>query len=432
MKSKSFLVILFILTFIFAKAQDYPYDIPLYDFVHYDKNKIQFYKDSSEFMDLYQKFDELIFRGEGQINIVHFGGSHVQAGALPSRFAQRLQTMHPGLEGSRGFVFPYNLTRTNVPRNYYIKHTGTWTSCRNVEYKKKCTLGVSGLSTTTTSTASTLNIYLKENAYLPYTFNLVKVLHDVHESSFQLVIQNVENEIVEVNKEQGYTLYKLKKDVDFLEMGFVKTDTLQNQFTLYGISLETDRAGITYHGIGVNGSTIPAFLRCDLLENQLKALKPDWIIMTLGTNDAYSRKFNPEYYYSNYDSLITRIKSVLPNVPILLTVPNDSYLYKKKVNPNTALVGEQIKRLATKHYLATWDFYSIMGGLNSVTLWHKEGLTANDKIHFSRSGYFLQADLLFNAFLKSYDNYTESFKESELSQIEYVIKFPDLTIQNEP
>jgi hypothetical protein len=116
----------------------------------------------------------------------------------------------------------------------------------------------------------------------------------------------------------------------------------------------------------------------------------------------------------------------------LLTVPNDSYLYKKKVNPNTALVSEQIKKLAGKHYLATWDFYNIMGGLNSVTLWHKAGLTANDKVHFSRNGYFMQADLLFNAFLKSYDNYTEGFKESELSQIEYVIKFPDLTLLNQP
>ncbi len=426
------------LTFIFfwltviVRAQDYPYNIEYRDFVRYDLNKIEFYKDSSAYINLYQKFDDLIFRGEGQINVVHFGGSHVQAGALPGRFSERLQTMHPGLVGSRGFVFPYNLTRTNVPRNYYIRHTGTWTSCRNVEYKKKCTLGVSGLSTTTTSTASSLNIYLRPDSYLPYTFNRVRVLHDVSASSFRLNIQNVENEIIEVNTEQGYTLYQLKSEANFLEITFSKTDSLQNQFTLYGISLETDQPGITYHGIGVNGSTIPAFLRCDLLENQLKALRPDWIIMTLGTNDAYSKKFNPEYYYTNYDSLITRIKTILPNVPILLTVPNDSYLYKRYVNQNTQLVSEQIKKLSAKHNLASWDFYNIMGGLNSVTLWHKDGLTANDKLHFSKAGYFLQADLLFNAFLKSYDNYTENYREGELSQIEYVIKFPDLTNLNQP
>jgi lysophospholipase L1-like esterase len=426
------------LTFIFfwltviVRAQDYPYNIEYRDFVRYDLNKIEFYKDSSAYINLYQKFDDLIFRGEGQINVVHFGGSHVQAGALPGRFSERLQTMHPGLVGSRGFVFPYNLTRTNVPRNYYIRHTGTWTSCRNVEYKKKCTLGVSGLSTTTTSTASSLNISLRPDSYLPYTFNRVRVLHDVSASSFRLNIQNVENEIIEVNTEQGYTLYQLKSEANFLEITFSKTDSLQNQFTLYGISLETDQPGITYHGIGVNGSTIPAFLRCDLLENQLKALRPDWIIMTLGTNDAYSKKFNPEYYYTNYDSLITRIKTILPNVPILLTVPNDSYLFKRYVNQNTQLVSEQIKKLSAKHNLASWDFYNIMGGLNSVTLWHKEGLTANDKLHFSKAGYFLQADLLFNAFLKSYDNYTENYREGELSQIEYVIKFPDLTNLNQP
>ena len=166
--------IFFIFIFIssFSIAQDYPYAIEYRDFIHYDKNEIEFYKDSVTYMNLYQKFDDLIFKGEGQINIMHFGGSHVQAGALTGHFAQRLQNMHPGLVGSRGFVFPYNLTRTNNPRNYYIKHTGTWNACRNVE-RKACTkeLGVAGLSATTTSSASKLNIYLRENAYQAYTFD---------------------------------------------------------------------------------------------------------------------------------------------------------------------------------------------------------------------------------------------------------------------
>ena len=73
-----------------------------------------------------------------------------------------------------------------------------------------------------------------------------------------------------------------------------------------------------------------------------------------------------------------------------------------------------------------------MGGLNSVTLWYKAGLTARDKLHFSRHGYFLQADLMFNAFLKSYDQYTENKNKAELSFIEHEINFPDLTLINQP
>ena len=64
--------------------------------------------------------------------------------------------------------------------------------------------------------------------------------------------------------------------------------------------------------------------------------------------------------------------------------------------------------------------------------WYKAGLTARDKLHFSRHGYFLQADLMFNAFLKSYDQYTENKNKEELSYIKHEINFPDLTQFNQP
>ena len=68
-------------------------------------------------------------------------------------------------------------------------------------------------------------------------------------------------------------------------------------------------------------------------------------------------------------------------------------------------MGDEIMKLSGKYGCAVWDFYSVMGGLNSVSLWYKEDLVKNDKIHFTREGYILKADLLFNAIMKSYDNY---------------------------
>jgi len=54
-----------------------------------------------------------------------------------------------------------------------------------------------------------------------------------------------------------------------------------------------------------------------------------------------------------------------------------------------------------------WDFYSVMGGLNSIWVWNRFGLANRDHIHFTRKGYELQGDLFFNAFLKSYDNFID-------------------------
>lgn len=389
-------------------VKDYPYDIEYRDFIHYDKNRIIFPGDSSTFSGLYQKLDRLIMRGEGQIRIVHIGGSHIQAGALPGHFAVRLQTMYPGLKGSRGFVFPYNLANTNNPRNYYVRHTGVWQACRSVERNKLCTLGLSGISATTYDSAATLNVYLQRDAYLNYEFNLVKILHDTDPGCFSIRLDNCPGAVLlETNRDLGYSLFRLPRMTDSLELSFAKTDTAQRYFTLHGIVLETDEPGITYNGIGVNGASIPCYLRCTMLRQHLKAISPDWLILTLGTNDAYTRSFDPEFFYSNYDMLLGWIREAAPDAAILLTVPNDSYLYRRYVNYGTAKAGDVIKRIAEKHGCGYWDFYSIMGGLNSVTLWYKAGLTAKDKVHFSRHGYFIQADLLFNAFLKTYDTYLE-------------------------
>lgn len=416
-KITSFLIILtFLLSFNVVKAQDYPYDVPQYDFVRYDLNKFIFYKDSTTFQGLYNKYDKLIMKGQGNINVVHIGGSHIQAGVLSGHTAGRLQTFYPGLKGSRGFVFPYRIARTNNPWNYYAHPTGIWTSCRSVERKKNCILGLSGISATTHDITATLDIVLRDEIrhikFTEYEFNQIKILHDTDSSSFDIVVEN--SVYQKTYPEQGYTIVKLKDYTDVLKMSF-KADTTQDHFTLYGILLEAAEPGISYHGIGVNGASIPCYLRSQLLKEHLAVINPDWVILTLGTNDAYTRNFNPDIYQANYDSLLTYIREVAPNAAILMTVPNDSYLYRRYMNPNTAVTGEVIRKLAQKHNCGVWDFYNIMGGLNSITLWYKEGMSSRDKIHFTRKGYELQADLLFNAFLRSYEFYLEKNK-TEISE----------------
>ncbi|GAI80117.1 unnamed protein product, partial [marine sediment metagenome] len=76
-------------------------------------------------------------------------------------------------------------------------------------------------------------------------------------------------------------------------------------------------------------------------------------------------------------------------------------------NPNTEKVREVILDLGREHHCGVWDFYGIMGGLNSIIVWQRFGLAKRDRIHFTRKGYTLKGDLFFNAFLKSYDDYID-------------------------
>lgn len=388
--------------------KDYPLAINFYEFIQYDKNKIVFPGDSAEFEKLFTKLDTLMLMGEGKITIVHIGASHVQSDVYPNRFRQRLQTFHPGMNGGRGFVFPYRMAQTNNPSSYRASWKGTWETCRNVELKKNCNLGVSGITAITNDPASEINIQLREDPQINYRFDQVKIFHSFGPKSF---IPEIDSSLVykkEYNPEKGYSIFYLKNESGELNFKLERTDSAQQYFELYGISLENDDPGFIYHSLGINGASFNSYLRCNLLEQHLLALNPDLIIISLGTNDAYTTRFSPQVYKSNYEHMIAKIRKVLPGVAILNTVANDSYLFRRYPNKNTQLAAEVIYQVAKKNNCGVWDFYEVMGGFNSSKLWLRENLMGRDLVHFNQEGYTLKGDLLFNAFLKSYDYYLNS------------------------
>jgi hypothetical protein len=219
----------------------------------------------------------------------------------------------------------------------------------------------------------------------------------------------------------GYATYYFAKDYHSFKMSLKQTDSLQKHFTLYDITLENDDPGFVYYAMGVNGASFPSFLKCALFENHLKAINPDLVIISLGTNDAYTTRFKPEFYRSNYQKMINRIKKTLPNVAIMATVANDSYLFRRYPNKNTELAQKVIYDVAKKNNCGIWDFYEIMGGFNSSSLWLDEKLMRKDLVHFSLQGYLLKGDLFFNAFIKAYNNYLDA-KEHKETNLKALLK----------
>lgn len=416
MKSSLLKIVLFSLSLIVSSSSniyaqsDFPLDINYYNFIHYDENKIAFPGDSSKFEQLFQKMDTLILNGKGKITIVHIGGSHIQADVYSGRMRERLQTFYPGMNGGRGSVFPFRISKTNNPRSYSVYYTGHWLSCKNVEHKKKCTLGLSGITLTSFEPGASISIKLKSDSLVDYYFNKIRVFHENDSVDFSINFPGLKVSKVERNDSLGYSLFYLADDYKQFKMELLKKDSLQKKFALYGISLENDDPGIVYHAIGVNGASFPSFLKCTLFQKQLAALKPDLVVISLGTNDAYTTKFSPEFYRSNYQALINEIKKASPNTAILNTVANDSYMFRRYPNKNTALAEKVIYGVAKKNNCGVWDFFKIMGGFNSSSLWRQQHLMVNDLIHFSHQGYMLKGDLFFNAFIKAYDNHIKSRK----------------------
>lgn len=398
------ILLLFFFKITYPQVVD-PYNVDYYNFINYDNNVFHFY-DTAYYYRLFKKYEDILLKGQGQLKILHLGGSHIQADIYSNRLRQRLTEFSYGNTGGRGFIFPYVLAETNNPWNYQVSYSGHWQSCRNVERNAARELGLSGITAWTTDTSASFQIKTRDYHAIHYDFNKIKIFHETNANSFSLhVIYPPENKQTNFTRSDGYTEIQFSNFYDSLHLKFTMTDTLQKEFVLYGISLENGDPGIIYNAVGVNGASLHSFLRCNLLEKHLKVLAPDWILISIGTNDANTRYFKPRVYRENYEQLITRIRKTIPGAAILLTVPNDSYLLKKTVNENTELVEKVIFELSEEYGCAVWDFYKIMGGFGSSDTWYDNGLMKNDRVHFTTAGYLLKGDLLFNAFLNAFEDY---------------------------
>ncbi len=389
---------------VYPQQQYYPFETSHYHFIDYGKNRFTLYSDSSLFRRFYHRFDSLLVTGSGSLNIVHLGGSHIQADIYTHRIRQRFHEFEPGILGSRGFIFPYRLAQTNNPSNYRVTYTGNWSFCKNTQRDATCELGLSGYSIMTKDTAASIKIFLNEDSAVHFEFNRLKVFHPYTGKDYQVQVLPDEYCSAQIrNQRLGYTEYYFSAFLDSVELIFRQTDSLQHQFMLFGLSFESDDPGVIYNSVGVNGARLESYLRCKLFVDHLEALKPDLIIISIGTNDGNTRRFDADLYREEYTALLRLIRKSAPDAAVLLTVPNDSYLFKRYINRNTERMMDAINDLAGKNDLAVWDFYSIMGGLNSAQAWYDASLMNPDHIHFSKQGYILKGDLFFAAFLNTWE-----------------------------
>ena len=381
-----------------------------YPFLILEKNDITFPGDSTAFAHVFHKLDSLIFFGKGQVNILHIGGSHVQAGVLSNRMRNNMLSLSPDIKNERGFFFPYRLAQTNSPSNYKVIATADWEGQRcSVSYMHS-QWGMSGVTATTTNPFSDVTIYAKDDTAL-YSFKKVRIYHVLDEASYKIKINKpflVSHSFTD--SVAGFTEFHFTDVQDTLLFSVVKTDSLQTYFTIQGVQFITDKPSLIYHSIGVNGASTKSYLRCEQFGPQLKAIQPDLVIFGIGINDAYmtADRFKPEEFEARYQKLVDMFKASNPKCAFLFLTNNDSYYKRRMPNPNVYKVSKSMRKLCIKNDAALWDLFEIMGGYNSIKTWENYKIAKSDKIHFSKEGYELQADIMFDAFMRSYGNYIKN------------------------
>lgn len=379
-----------------AQAQDVPYK----KYIKYSANVLHFDSASPSMNRLFNRWKTLQSSRQGNLNIVHIGASHVQAGSLTNTVRCLILADNPGLVGSRGMIFPYSAAaRCNNPADYRVQCPQKVILTRNVYKDYAYPLGLCGIAVTAADTLTEMAIKLTEPRVDYATTRIVLLGHSEQGVVPRLRLDNREVYPSYIDNTTDRYLFNLGQAVD--SFCIVLPCREGDRFTVSGILLDNRHPGFSYHSIGVNGASVSDYLRCRHFVRDLRLLHPDVVVFGIGINDASGTSFDTAAFRRNYLQLIDSVRAVNPDCTFIFFTNNDSFREAGRrhyaVNPNGALARDVFYRLAHDTDGAVWDQYEVMGGLGSMEKWYKDGLAQKDRVHFTTAGYQLVGTLFYQA-----------------------------------
>ena len=375
-----------------------------FPFVHEERNEIVNAKVLNNF------FEKLFLQRtekNQRISILQIGDSHIQADYLSAQVRTNFQNDFGN--AGRGLVVPLRVAGSNEPFNYKITSNVKCYGKRCVYVNDSLDYGIGGFAVKTSDDTAQFRIRTFDYASQNYAFNKMTLFYQ-QDSSYSFSLQDsLGNILGSVKKDslqmRNVSVVQLPANTNEVYLKANRSDSSESYAILYGMNLENDSTGVLYHAIGVNGAEAFQYVRAKYFAEQTQVLKPEVIIISLGTNEAQRRPFNKELTEARIDSLVKQLHFYNPNAPVVLTTPPDSYYGRKHYNPAVASYHEIVVNYAKQNSLAVWDLFSATGGYKSCYQWKKYKLMRKDGVHFTRAGYELQGNLFYEAITKAYNEY---------------------------
>lgn len=422
---------------------------------------------NAETLDVFfQKLQDLEVNQNRKINIVHIGDSHIQADLMTDMLRQKFQERfgNAGL----GFVFPHSLAKTNGSSHVRFSSNANWNSLRNIYPNDGSPVGLSGIALFTNQNDFVIELTVRNENYIFNNLRVItpenKQLFGLANATKTIVIKSNVSKTLTHKIKSGETLsgiaqrYKttvtkirqanglrnnniragasLKIPTGEMELQKIEmTDfiPLENQpfisdyyyeyqhleatdkiylipnkehtsFALNGIVLENNQSGILYHSIGVNGAKYADYNKFPMFFEQLEALHPDLIIVSLGTNEAFD-KLCDQCFYEQLEEFLSILRAKHPNVAVLFTTPPPSLFKRRTPNNFVESYSNQIISNSLINRYSVWDLYRALGGNEAMQKLVDQRLIAKDRVHYSSAGYKEQGVLLFEGLMETYQNY---------------------------
>lgn len=310
------------------------------------------------------------------IHILHIGDSHIQAEFVTDKLRSLLQSRYGN--AGRGLMPALRIAGTNQSRQYSFTVTRgeaneNGTQTRLLKFPWPAKPGFTGV------------------AYVPY--NDLQVGFKVNEAPFNRLEIFTSKGTQVVNADPG-------------TLADSTTIDLAGGEALYGAFATNGRPGIIYSAIGNNGACYTDYSLIDGFCESSAALKPDLIILSMGTNEGFSIMTDDEIRRS-VDNLIKTLRNANPAAEFLILAPMECQRNRRHgkkplspyydINKRVKEAHDIIVQQARQAGIPVWDFYDIAGGEGASNKWLDAGLMNKDRIHLLRKGYEVQANLLYDA-----------------------------------
>ncbi len=183
---------------------------------------------------------------------------------------------------------------------------------------------------------------------------------------------------------------------------------------LFCFEFEKDATGLIYNSIGLNGTwagVLASYTDGPHWAERLREAKPDLVVLSYGTNESGYGAYVDSTYGKDYREILRRIKSALPDTPVLVMSPMDRGARESggaigTIQTLPRLIHMQSQMAAEKN-LAFFNTFEAMGGEGTMGRWYQAEprLVSADFIHPLPSGARIVGTLLVQAITDGYNDW---------------------------
>lgn len=380
-------------------------DLSDYPYVDVMANRIEM--NDADWSALRRRFGHVTADPREVFTVIHLGDSHIQADMSTAVLRARLAEALDGDSG-RGLVCPLRMAGTNEPSDYVFRIDKPVVASTLMRQPWKAGMSFSGVSVVPQDSVFDITLTCKT------PFSLVRLFFSgdsgvASVGSVRDHATGVDIGFVDFPVEKGIYL-ALDSEVSGVDVRIVAEE--EGTVVVSAAELRRENGSALCHGIGNNGATFGSYCLIDDFGTGIASLKPDLIVVSLGTNEAFGN-ISAENFRSDIGRLVGTLREYCPRAGILLTTPSEcfrrSYRRTKNrrrrsaqvVNRKIETMRNQILEFGMRNGIPVYDWYEVAGGEGSASRWKADGLLGRDGIHLSAKGYSLSGELLSDAILNA-------------------------------